>query len=318
MSQWPHDDTASLTAFYGPPATSSNMVLVVPPWPITYEGRPCRGVQIHRKCAASLKAVFDDIALQVGHDWSKLPPGATVFSGSYNPRPIRGSSRPSCHSFGAAVDWDSEQNTMNYNGDKGSMSPIVVGAYKRQGWYWGGDFHSRQDPMHFQAANETSRVAEIASDLNPVSTAQAADTPPLADDTNLAEEAVKPQAMIEELPHTESDYIPQPQAIAPTTTPAKIITARTAAGTGAAVLGAGQIAQSVVGPAHDIATQVSTVTDNAGQVIDITKKVVSVPKPGVGFGLLHIITSPSFILGVVVLIAVAWGLVWLWQKQHRQ
>ena len=198
---WPHDDTASLTAFYGPPGTPANMVLVVPPWPMTYAGRPIRGVQIHRKCADSLKAVFDDIARQVGHDWSKLPPGAVKFSGSYNFRPIRGSSRASCHAFGAAIDLDADANEMNTHGGKGTMSSIVIGAFKREGWYWGGDFHSRQDPMHFQAANETSRVAELESDLDPVSSAQAAEMPPMTDGhDDAAHEAALPQSSIEELP----------------------------------------------------------------------------------------------------------------------
>jgi hypothetical protein len=154
MSLWPHDDTASLTAFYGPPGLSSNMVLVTAPWQMTYAGRPVRGVQIHRKLAASLRAVFADIALAVGNDWSKLPKGAVAFSGSFNDRPVRGSSRKSCHSFGAAIDMDSVANPMNTRGNRGTMSPIVINAFKRQGWFWGGDFQHRQDPMHFQAANE--------------------------------------------------------------------------------------------------------------------------------------------------------------------
>jgi hypothetical protein len=133
-----------------------------------YEGRPIRGVQIHQKLAASLRAVFDDIAAQVGHDWTRLPPGAVNFSGSYNFRPIRGSSRMSCHAFGAAIDLDAEHNPMNYEHNRGTMSPLVIDAFKRQGWYWGGDFHSRQDPMHFQAANEGPSREETADDGQPV------------------------------------------------------------------------------------------------------------------------------------------------------
>lgn len=158
--QFPHDDTASLIAFYGDPREpgfTANLVLVVPPWHMLYEGRPVRGVQIHKKLAASLEAVFDDIAQQVGRDWTRLPKGAVDFSGSYNYRPVRGSSRLSCHAFGAAVDMDAEHNPMNY-GHKSQMDPMVIAAFKRQGWFWGGDFHSRQDPMHFQAANENTEL----------------------------------------------------------------------------------------------------------------------------------------------------------------
>ena len=154
---WPHDDTQSLVDFYGDPRESgfeSNLVVVSPPWQMTYEGQPVKGVRIHQKCADSLRAVFDDIAVQVGNDWSQLPDGAVKFSGSYNFRPVRGSSRLSCHAFGAAIDMDAENNPMSTTGDLGTMSPIVVGAFERQGWVWGGRFHSRQDSMHFQAAHE--------------------------------------------------------------------------------------------------------------------------------------------------------------------
>lgn len=160
--QFPHDDTASLVSFYGDPGPGfeSNLTVVVPPWHMTYEGRPVRGVRIHRKCAASLQAVFEDIAAQVGHDYTRLPPGAVAFSGSYNPRTIRGSSRLSCHAFGAAIDMDAEHNPMNYEHSPGTMSSLVINAFKRQGWFWGGDFRSRQDPMHFQAANESISPTE--------------------------------------------------------------------------------------------------------------------------------------------------------------
>lgn len=159
MPTWPHDDTQSLTKFYGKPGDTSQLVLVKPPWQMTFEGRPIQGVKIHRKCAASLKRVFDDIAEHVDNDWSRLPRGAKVFDGSYNYRPIRGGSRPSCHSFGAAIDLDAEQNPLGST--RGTMSPIVINAFKREGWFWGGNFKSRKDMMHFQAAHEGVQVASL-------------------------------------------------------------------------------------------------------------------------------------------------------------
>lgn len=161
MPRWPHDDTRALVSFYGKPGDTSNLVLVKPPWTMTFDGKPIKGVQIHKKCAASLKRVFDDIAERIDNDWSKLPRGARIFDGSYNYRPVRGGSRPSCHSFGAAIDLDAEQNPMNSRGYKGTMSPIVINAFKREGWFWGGDFKSRKDPMHFQAAHEGLQVASL-------------------------------------------------------------------------------------------------------------------------------------------------------------
>lgn len=47
---------------------------------------------------------------------------------------------------------------MNYDGNKGAMPDAVVQCFKSEGWFWGGDFKSRKDPMHFQAAHEGTPV----------------------------------------------------------------------------------------------------------------------------------------------------------------
>lgn len=197
MPSWPHDDTKSLIAFYGKPGNTANLVLVKPPWTMTFDGRPVKGVQIHKKCAESLKRVFDDIASQVDNDWSRLPRGARIFDGSYNYRPVRGGSRPSCHSFGAAIDLDAEQNPMNSRGYKGTMSPMVINAFKREGWFWGGDFKTRKDPMHFQAAHEGVQVASLDDSIG------IAELPPETDahaDAFEREEPAQTTSIIESLP----------------------------------------------------------------------------------------------------------------------
>jgi hypothetical protein len=97
---------------------------------------------------------------------------------------------------------------------------------------------------------------------------------------------------------------------------AKIVTTRTVAGVGAGILTGGQLVQSVVGPAGEIVDQVTDVFDKSGQVISVTKNVISVPKPGFWYGALHFITSPAFIVCTVIAIAAAWTLVWFWQRHH--
>lgn len=116
-------------------------------------------------------------------------------------------------------------------------------------------------------------------------------------------------------PEPEAPAVAPDDAEGPT---GKVVTARAAAGTGAALLGGGQVVSSIVGPANDIADQFTSVVDKSGTVIDATKQIVAVPKPGFWFGVLHMVTSPTFIIGAVLLIAAAWGLVWFWQRQHRQ
>lgn len=163
-SPWPHDDNAALIAFYGNPAVgawaTANLVQIVPPWSMQYKGddgkvTPIRHFLIHRKCFDSLGRVFAAIWKAYGQDQKRIEAiGLHWFGGSYAPRNVRGSEdKLSCHALAAAIDLDPEHEPMNRT-HASYMLPDVIAAFKAEGWYWGGDFHTRQDPMHFQAAHE--------------------------------------------------------------------------------------------------------------------------------------------------------------------
>lgn len=157
---WPHDDTASLLAFYGKPWIDSNLLTrVEPPFTMVYrdgnEVATIRSIQFHDKGAAVLKAALDACWEAGGKDLTNpLFNHIRNFSGSYNYRPIRGSSRLSCHAFGAAIDFDAEHLPLGKNIPAGEMPEIVVKCFKDQGFFWGGDYTGRKDPMHFQLAHE--------------------------------------------------------------------------------------------------------------------------------------------------------------------
>ncbi len=36
---------------------------------------------------------------------------------------------------------------------KGTLSTLVIDAFKKQGFRWGGDYKGRKDPMHFEAVS---------------------------------------------------------------------------------------------------------------------------------------------------------------------
>lgn len=152
-ASWPHDDTYSLTQFYGKPWMDTGLLThVLPPFMLRYEGAPVHGVLIHRKVAPALSAAFAAIWEAFGKSQEALDAtGFTSYSGSYNYRSVRGVKRLSCHAFGAALDFDAEHNRM---GSSGSMDPRIISAFKSVGAFWGGDFNSRRDPMHFQFAHE--------------------------------------------------------------------------------------------------------------------------------------------------------------------
>jgi D-alanyl-D-alanine carboxypeptidase len=149
---WPRDNQDALIAFYGNPgsaALESQLVPVVPPFRMTYEGKPIGSIKFHQKAAGALLAALNEIWEAYGKDQSKIDAaGISRYDGAYNPRKIRGSAKWSNHAFGAAIDINAREN--GFGTGHGTMPQIVVDAFKRQGARWGGDYKHRTDPMHFE------------------------------------------------------------------------------------------------------------------------------------------------------------------------
>lgn len=152
MTQWPKDNQAALIQFYGTPGpqVEAQLVPVVPPFKMYYDGRPVASIKFHRKAAGALKAALDEIWEHYGRDQGKIDAlGISKYAGAYNPRFIRGSSTKwSNHAYGAAIDLNAEDN--GFGKGHGNIPQPVIDAFKRQGARWGGDYRGRTDPMHFE------------------------------------------------------------------------------------------------------------------------------------------------------------------------
>lgn len=161
-NETPHDDTASLIAFYGDPRDgleawqSSNVTHVPCPWSLTVEGKPWpHPIAFHTKAAAGLRLALSTIWAAAGKDDSSpLLKHVRVFDGSGNFRPVRGSSRLSCHAFWCALDFDAEHLPLGHGVPKQEMPEEIVNAFIAAGAFWGGNYSGRKDPMHFQWAHE--------------------------------------------------------------------------------------------------------------------------------------------------------------------
>lgn len=161
MARWPKDTPDALAAFYGKPGTtevSRQLVTVVPPFRMTYRGKPVSKIRFHRKAAAALEAALNEIWDHYGRDQAKIDAaGVSRYAGAYNPRLIRGSStRWSNHAYGAAIDINASENGL---GTTGNMPEAVVAAFERQGAKWGGRYRGRKDPMHFEFVDNGGRIA---------------------------------------------------------------------------------------------------------------------------------------------------------------
>lgn len=165
MSKWPKDDQTALIAFYGDPGSrgfGANLVKVVPPFRMTYAGKPVGHLSFHRLAAPSLLRALNSIWSYYGRDQAKLDAlRISVFSGTYNPRKVRGSTTKwSNHAYGAAIDFDAEHN--GFGAGKGTIPKPVIAAFKAEGFSWGGDYRDRTDPMHFELCDrgEPARTFE--------------------------------------------------------------------------------------------------------------------------------------------------------------
>ncbi len=149
-SPWPKPDDASLRRFYGAPGTESNLVSIVLPFPMYYEGRLTKSTRVHRKCAESLLRVLREIGDRY-QGLRDVIEEAEDFGGVYNNRPMRGGTRPSVHAYGAAIDLDADDNGLHDPWPTKADMPLeVMEAFAREGWTSAGAFWGR-DAMHHQA-----------------------------------------------------------------------------------------------------------------------------------------------------------------------
>lgn len=115
------------------------------PYTLYFNNKPVTRARCHRLLVDTFTRVFEEIkssgiALQYADD----------YSGIYNPRPVRGMPKyPSTHSWGIAIDIEAHDNPL---GSSGKMHPRVVEIFRANGFFWGGHFKHRRDPMHFQYA----------------------------------------------------------------------------------------------------------------------------------------------------------------------
>lgn len=106
-------------------------------------GETIRSFHCHRLLVGAFDAVFDELERR------NLKDAIRTWDGTFAFRAIRGDTHLSVHAFGAAIDLNAKTNPL---GEPGDMSPEVVGVFRHFGFLWGGDFHGRKDPMHFQYA----------------------------------------------------------------------------------------------------------------------------------------------------------------------
>lgn len=165
MTPWPKDNQVARNAFYGDPGKNEiagQMVPVVPPFAMFYEGKRVKAIQFHKKAAPALLAALNEIWEACGRDQKKIDAcGVSKYAGAYNRRMVRGSkTKWSNHAYAAAIDLNAEENGLYA---KGNMPQFVIDAFCRQGAMWGGWYTGRKDPMHFEFVDNGGRKPKMAA-----------------------------------------------------------------------------------------------------------------------------------------------------------
>ena len=143
-NHWPATDQGSLTAFYGAAGDESKLTRIDAPEGLFYEVQPVHSVLCHQKVAESLKRILTKLVAQ-------FPEIARQYAGCFNNRAMRGSSTPSLHARGAAIDFDPDHNGNHTSWPTVAMMPLgVMEIFAEEGWISAGAFWGR-DAMHFQA-----------------------------------------------------------------------------------------------------------------------------------------------------------------------
>jgi D-alanyl-D-alanine carboxypeptidase len=100
-------------------------------------------VTCHRRMIPALRSAMAELQRRrIGH---LVDPAE--YAGCYAPRRIQPSGTLSLHAWGLAVDLNAASNPV---GGESNQDPRLVRAMERHGFYWGGEFPTVRDPMHFE------------------------------------------------------------------------------------------------------------------------------------------------------------------------
>lgn len=125
-----------------PQFEANHIVLFNLPYPLLFEGTPVTRARCHKLIVENFQKAFQDIKA------AGLEGQAKHYSGITARRSIRGfGSHPSTHSWGIAIDLEAEKFPL---GSTRRFSDEIVKIFQNAGFFYGGDFQSRKDPMHFQ------------------------------------------------------------------------------------------------------------------------------------------------------------------------
>ena len=109
------------TSVFGKAGNESNLVNIVPPYPLYYCGKKVPTIRVHKLIAEPVKNALADVLAYYGLERIKKL-GLDQYSGSYNYRKTSTGSAMSMHAWGIALDFAAEKNTYSMKKPNASLS----------------------------------------------------------------------------------------------------------------------------------------------------------------------------------------------------
>jgi hypothetical protein len=114
------------------------------PYMLRYEGQVVRRSRCHKVAVDNFVQALRNV------EAAGLADQFVEYNGIYAKRAIRGqSAHPSLHSWGVAIDMGASTHPL---GGSAQWPQGIMDAFSSAGFFWGGNFRSRKDPMHWQLA----------------------------------------------------------------------------------------------------------------------------------------------------------------------
>lgn len=112
-----------MNTFYGPVGVGHTRVKVPEGYPmVLYDGpTPYKSLLVHRKIAEPVSRVLKRTLQHYGRD-EIVRLGFNRFFGCFSDRAMRGGSRPSTHSWAAALDFNANNNRLRWKSPRASFS----------------------------------------------------------------------------------------------------------------------------------------------------------------------------------------------------
>jgi hypothetical protein len=136
---------SEIFATYGDPLDpdfeEKNIVSFELPYILVYDGLRVGRTRCHVKAVDHFRK-----ALQGVKD-AGLDPECFRYGGIFAKRGKRGGRHPSTHSWGIAIDMEPAKYPL---GSTARFPDAIVEIFRDAGFFYGGDFAGRKDPMHFQ------------------------------------------------------------------------------------------------------------------------------------------------------------------------